>query len=75
MADVTVDARNLQCPMPVLETAQAMKDLEVGTTVEVIATDRGALSDIPASALDMGHVVKEEFEAAGEYHFVLEKGA
>ena len=73
MADVTVDARNLQCPMPVLKIAQAMNDLSTGQSVELIATDRGALSDIPAWASDMGHSIKEQFETDDEYHFVVEK--
>lgn len=73
MADVTVDARNLQCPMPVLKIAQAMNDLSTGQSVELIATDRGAVSDIPAWASDMGHSIKEQFETDSEYHFVVEK--
>lgn len=73
MADITVDARNLQCPMPVIKAAQAMAGAEVGQTVELIATDRGALSDIPAWAKDMGHEMKEQFEKSGSYHFVLVK--
>jgi TusA-related sulfurtransferase len=73
MADVIVDARNLQCPMPVLKIAQAMNDMSQGQSAELIATDRGSLSDIPAWAADMGHSLKEEFEADGEYHFVVEK--
>ena len=72
MADVTVDARNLQCPMPVLKTAQAMKGLTSGQTLELVATDRGSNSDIPAWCGDMGHSLKEQFEADGEYHFVIE---
>ena len=50
MADITVDARGLQCPMPVIKVAQAVATASSGQTVEVIATDRGALSDIPAWA-------------------------
>lgn len=73
MADTTVDARNLQCPMPVLKISKAMKDLETGQTVELIATDRGALSDIPAWAKDMGHSLKEQFADGDELHFVVEK--
>lgn len=44
----TVDARNLMCPMPVLATAKAMKLLDPGQVLKVLATDRGSLSDIPA---------------------------
>ena len=74
MADVVVDARGLQCPMPVIKVSQAVKTLESGQTAEVIATDRGALSDIPAWAKDMGHALKEQFEADDEFHFIVQKG-
>ncbi len=73
MADITVDARGLQCPMPVIKTAQAIAKIDSGQTLEVIATDRGALSDIPAWSKDMGHSLKEEFEADSEYHFIIQK--
>ena len=73
MADKLVDARNLQCPMPVLKVAQAINDIATGETLELIATDRGSLSDIPAWTKDMGHSLKEQFEAEGEYHFVIER--
>jgi tRNA 2-thiouridine synthesizing protein A len=73
MADKVVDARGLQCPMPVIKTSQAMKELQSGQTLEVIATDRGALSDIPAWASDMGHALKEQYDEADGFHFVLEK--
>ena len=73
MADKLVDARNLQCPMPVLKVAQAINDIASGETLELIATDRGSLSDIPAWTKDMGHSLKEQFEAEGEYHFVIER--
>lgn len=73
MADVTVDARNLQCPMPVVKTAMAIKDIDRGQTLELIATDRGALSDIPAWAKDTGNSLKEQFEESDEFHFIIEK--
>jgi tRNA 2-thiouridine synthesizing protein A len=59
--------------MPVIKVSQAVKALDPGQTVEVIATDRGALSDIPAWAKDMGHALKEQFEADNEFHFIVQK--
>lgn len=73
MADLIVDARNLQCPMPVLKVSQGINQIDSGQTLELIATDRGSLSDIPAWSKDMGHPIKEQFEQDGEYHFVIEK--
>lgn len=54
-ADDLVDARNLMCPMPVLATAKAIRLLESGQVLKVLATDRGALSDIPAWVDDTGN--------------------
>ncbi len=73
MADLVVDARNMQCPMPVLRVSQEIANISSGQTLELIATDRGSLSDIPAWTKDMGHALKEQFEEAGEYHFLIEK--
>ena len=73
MADVTVDARGLQCPMPVIKLSQAVMAAWSGQSIELISTDRGSCSDVPAWAADMGHELKEQFEADGEFHFVLLK--
>jgi TusA-related sulfurtransferase len=73
MADVTVDARGMQCPMPVIKLSQAMMSASSGQVVELISTDRGSLSDVPAWAADMGHALKEQFEDEGEYHFLIQK--
>ena len=73
MADLIVDARNLQCPMPVLKVAQAINQIEPGQTLELIATDRGSQSDIPAWASDMGHAITEQFEEGDEFHYVIQR--
>ncbi|MCZ7596767.1 MAG: sulfurtransferase TusA family protein [Gammaproteobacteria bacterium] len=49
-ADIEVDARNLLCPMPVIRCGGAADGQPPGTRIRVIATDPGALSDIPARA-------------------------
>jgi tRNA 2-thiouridine synthesizing protein A len=71
MADVIVDARGLQCPMPVIKLSQAVMKAQPGQTIELISTDRGSCSDVPAWAADMGHPLKEQFEEGNEFHFVL----
>lgn len=43
----TLDCSNLLCPMPVIRTQNALKDLSEGDILEVICTDPGTLSDIP----------------------------
>lgn len=53
--DEVVDARDLMCPMPILAATKAMRRLNADQVIKVLATDRGALSDIPAWAEDNGY--------------------
>ncbi|MUT65387.1 sulfurtransferase TusA family protein [Paenibacillus sp. NEAU-GSW1] len=53
-ADVTLDAKGLACPMPIVKTKKAMKDLETGQVLEVAATDKGSKADIQAWAESTG---------------------
>nr|NIS42690.1 sulfurtransferase TusA family protein [Desulfuromonadales bacterium] len=59
--------------MPVIKAAQTIAEMASGETMELIATDRGALSDMPAWAKDTGNSLKEQFEENGEFHFIIEK--
>lgn len=73
MADVTVDARGLQCPMPVIKLSQAILAASSGQLIELISSDRGSCSDVPAWAADMGHELEEQFETDGVFHFMIRK--
>ncbi|MBM7649901.1 TusA-related sulfurtransferase/rhodanese-related sulfurtransferase [Bacillus ectoiniformans] len=54
-ADVTVDAKGLACPMPIVKTKNAIKNMNAGETLELITTDKGSVADIPAWAKSTGH--------------------
>lgn len=54
-SDVTIDCVGLYCPMPIVKTAQAMKELAPGQVLEVIADDQGIRSDMPAWAEKTGN--------------------
>lgn len=47
-ADATLDCFGLVCPMPIVQTAQKIKELQIGQILEVIATDEGIKTDMPA---------------------------
>lgn len=53
--DILVDAKGLACPMPIVRTKKAMKDIEPGTVVEIQATDQGSTADLKAWAQKVGH--------------------
>ncbi|MBO0614407.1 sulfurtransferase TusA family protein [Thiothrix fructosivorans] len=71
---ITVDARRLLCPMPVIRVQQAVEHLPTGVTVTALCTDPGALHDIPAWARIHGHTVLETRSAGREYTIVLQTG-
>ena len=54
---IVVDARGLNCPLPVLRLRKRLKDVAVGALVELLATDRAALRDVPAFCAGRGHDV------------------
>ena len=60
-----LDARNLLCPMPVIRVQNAMESLAPGDVIEVLCTDPGAMSDVPAWCRVNGHKVLEVVEDPG----------
>ena len=68
-----VDARHLSCPMPIVKTAQAIKTIEPGALVEVLATDPGSVKDFAAWSRTTGHELVEQSVDGGVYRFVLRR--
>ena len=68
-----LDARGLTCPMPIVKTAQAMKELASGDMLEVRATDGGSVKDFAAWARSTGNALIELSTDGPVYRFVLRK--
>ena len=54
----TIDARGLNCPLPVLRLRKVLLTSSPGAVVELLATDRAALKDVPAFCAAQGHEVE-----------------
>jgi tRNA 2-thiouridine synthesizing protein A len=76
MADTvtTLDVRNQSCPLPIVRAAQKIKELETGDVLEILATDRGALSDVPSWCDTTGNELLEKGEEDGVFRFLVRKG-
>jgi len=75
MADRTLDATGLSCPLPVLKARKALREMAVGQTLEVLTTDPGALEDIPQFCASAGHILLESSTIEGDvYRFVIRNG-
>jgi tRNA 2-thiouridine synthesizing protein A len=68
-----VDARGLSCPMPIVRTAQAIRPLSAGATVEVLATDPGSLKDFVAWCRSTGNELVEQTSDGAVYRFVIRR--
>lgn len=53
--DNVLDAKNVACPLPIIKTKKAMKDLSPGQVIEVQATDEGSTADLKAWAESSGN--------------------
>jgi len=73
MADQTLDASGLNCPMPILKTKKALKQMEPGQILEVISTDAGSVKDLVAFCNQTGNILLKSIEVDGKYIFTVEK--
>ncbi|MGF7014931.1 sulfurtransferase TusA family protein [Ornithinibacillus bavariensis] len=69
----TLDAKGLACPMPIVKTKKEIDTLNSGEVLEVVATDKGALNDIPAWAKSGGHTVLEQKVEDDVLYFYIQK--
>jgi len=70
---LTLDAKGLKCPMPIVRTAQAIKTIASGEILEVLATDPGAVADFAAWSRATGNQIVESTADGGIYRFVLRR--
>jgi tRNA 2-thiouridine synthesizing protein A len=71
--DREVDARGLNCPLPVLRTKKALNDMKSGEVVRIVATDPGSVRDFEAFARQTGNALLEHGESDGTFWFLLKR--
>ena len=71
--DHTLDATGLFCPEPVMLLHNKIRDIAVGDTVQVLATDPSTQRDIPKFCTFLGHELMSTDVEQGQYVYVLRK--
>lgn len=71
MADRTLDARGLNCPLPILKAKKALGEVPPGGTLEVLATDPGSTADFEAFCRATGHTLVDHGARDGVFHFLI----
>ncbi len=69
-----LDARGLNCPLPILRAKKAINGLEVAQTLKIIATDPGSVKDFEAFCKQTGNELVSTTEDGGEFTFFIKKG-
>jgi len=71
--DKELDARGLNCPLPILRTKKALAELQSGQVLKVLATDPGAVKDFQAFSRQTGHELVSHNEERKEFTFFMRK--
>lgn len=71
--DKELDARGLNCPLPILKTKKSLADMATGQVLRVVSTDCGSVKDMQAFSNQTGNELLSTTEAGGEYVFLLKK--
>ncbi|MGQ9684920.1 MAG: sulfurtransferase TusA family protein [Thiobacillaceae bacterium] len=68
-----LDARGLNCPLPILRTKKTLNEMASGEVLRVIATDPGSVKDFAAFAKQTGNELLSSTEGGGEFTFFIKK--
>ena len=71
--DREVDARGLNCPLPILKAKKALAELSSGQVLKVVSTDPGSLRDFQAFARQTGNEMIGQDEAGRSWTFFLKR--
>ena len=74
MADQTLDAKGLNCPLPILRAKKALKAMEAGEVLEVQATDPGSVADFAAFCSQTGNELLSSSSEGDIYRFEIKRG-
>jgi tRNA 2-thiouridine synthesizing protein A len=73
MADVVLDAKGMNCPLPILKTRKALQTMQPGGLLEVLATDAGSVADFESFCRQTGNQLVSSTKEGDVYKFVLKR--
>ncbi len=73
MADQILDAKGLNCPLPILRAKKTLKDMTTGSTLQILATDPGSVKDFEAFCRATGNQLLESKIDGKIYQFLIKR--
>ena len=71
--DKELDARGLNCPLPILRAKKALAEVASGQVLKILSTDPGSVKDFAAFAKQTGNELLSTAEAGSEFTFFMKK--
>jgi len=71
--DKELDARGLNCPLPILRARKALNEMTSGQVLRILATDPGSVKDFEAFAKQTGNPLLSQSANDKEYSFLIQK--
>lgn len=71
--DKELDARGLNCPLPILRAKKALAEMTAGQVLRVVSTDPGSIKDFAAFAKQTGNELLSSAESGKEFEFYLKR--
>ena len=71
--DKELDARGLNCPLPILRTKKSLTDMLSGQVLKIVATDPGSVKDFQAFSRQTGNELLSSQSAEDEFVFFMKK--
>ncbi|MEI8028148.1 MAG: sulfurtransferase TusA family protein [Comamonadaceae bacterium] len=71
--DKELDARGLNCPLPILKAKKALSEMQSGQQLRIVATDAGSVRDFQAFAKQTGNELVQQQTIGKEFFHVLRR--
>jgi tRNA 2-thiouridine synthesizing protein A len=71
--DKELDARGLNCPLPILRAKKALNEMTAGQVLRIVATDPGSVKDFQAFAKQTGNELLSSAENNKEFEFYIKR--
>lgn len=71
--DKELDARGLNCPLPILRAKKALTGMQSGQVLKILATDPGSVKDFEAFSRQTGNELLSHAEANREFTFFMKR--
>jgi tRNA 2-thiouridine synthesizing protein A len=73
MADMLLDTKGLNCPLPILKAKKAIAGVPTGGTLEILATDPGSMKDFQSFCRQTGHELVSSTQEGNVFKFVIKR--